>query len=191
MVTRARRIEKFLSQPFFVAEQFTGIPGVYVPLRDTLDGFEAICRGDCDTVPEQAFFMVGTLDDALDAANEVVDLATGPLKPKPVTTGAETPPSLVSATAGAGTDAVARDRHSARARLLEEESPRSSSGAAKSSSSRGAKSPSSPVTRRCSCRTPAVTSDGRTARTWSTATTSIRGLVEVLDGRVSSSSPTR
>jgi F-type H+-transporting ATPase subunit beta len=100
VVTRARRIEKFLSQPFFVAEQFTGIPGVYVPLRDTLDGFEAICRGDCDTVPEQAFFMVGTLGDALEAAKEVVDLASGPIKPKPVHTGAETPPSLVSTGAG-------------------------------------------------------------------------------------------
>jgi F-type H+-transporting ATPase subunit beta len=100
VVTRARRIEKFLSQPFFVAEQYTGIPGVYVSLRDTLDGFEAICRGDCDTVPEQAFFMVGTLADALEAAKESVDISTGPLKPKPVSTGAETAPSLVSAGTG-------------------------------------------------------------------------------------------
>ncbi|TLM65833.1 MAG: F0F1 ATP synthase subunit beta, partial [Actinobacteria bacterium] len=66
VVTRARRLQKFLSQPFHVAEQYTGIEGRYVSLTDTLDGFEAICEGRCDDVPEQAFFMAGTLLEALE-----------------------------------------------------------------------------------------------------------------------------
>jgi F-type H+/Na+-transporting ATPase subunit beta len=65
VVTRARRIQKFLSQPFFVAEQYTGIPGVYVPIAETIRGFEQICSGACDAVPEQAFFMASTIDDVL------------------------------------------------------------------------------------------------------------------------------
>ncbi len=72
VVTRARRLQKFLSQPFFVAEQYTGIPGVYVPLAETVRGFEAICSGQCDSIPEQAFFMAGTLDDVL-ARSKVID----------------------------------------------------------------------------------------------------------------------
>ena len=73
VVTRARRLQKFLSQPFFVAEQYTGIPGCYVPLAETIRGFEEICSGACDHVPEQAFFMASTLDDALAKAKEVVE----------------------------------------------------------------------------------------------------------------------
>jgi F-type H+-transporting ATPase subunit beta len=73
VVTRARRLQKFLSQPFFVAEQYTGIPGCYVPLADTVRGFEAICSGECDNVPEQAFYMASTLDDVMAKAQEVVD----------------------------------------------------------------------------------------------------------------------
>jgi F-type H+-transporting ATPase subunit beta len=65
VVIRARRLQKFLSQPFFVAEQFTGMEGRYVPLEDTLDGFERICDGLYDEVPEQAFHMVGTIEEAL------------------------------------------------------------------------------------------------------------------------------
>ena len=57
-------MQKFLSQPFFVAEQYTGIPGRYVPMEETLRGFKEICDGIHDDVPEQAFFMVGTIDDA-------------------------------------------------------------------------------------------------------------------------------
>ncbi len=62
-VDRARRIQRFLSQPTHVAEKFTGVPGVYVPLRETLRGFDAIIRGELDHLPEAAFFNVGTLDD--------------------------------------------------------------------------------------------------------------------------------
>jgi len=63
-VARARKIERFLSQPFFVAEAFIGKEGKYVSLEDTLYGFEEIIKGNCDDMPEQAFFMVGTLDEA-------------------------------------------------------------------------------------------------------------------------------
>ena len=62
-VNRARRIQRFLSQPTHVAEKFTGVPGVYVPLRETLRGFDAIIKGELDNLPEAAFFNVGTLDD--------------------------------------------------------------------------------------------------------------------------------
>lgn len=62
-VMRARKISRFLSQPFFVAEVFTGAPGKYVPLSDTLQGFNAIISGECDHLPEQAFYMVGTIDE--------------------------------------------------------------------------------------------------------------------------------
>ncbi|MCD4820116.1 MAG: F0F1 ATP synthase subunit beta [Candidatus Cloacimonetes bacterium] len=64
IVTRARKLERFFSQPFFVAEDFTNTPGVYVPLKDSLEGFKAIINGDCDKWPEQAFLMVGTIEDA-------------------------------------------------------------------------------------------------------------------------------
>ena len=63
-VTRARKLQKFLSQPFSVAENFTGLPGKYVPLAETIKGFAAIVDGECDDIPEWAFFNVGTLDDA-------------------------------------------------------------------------------------------------------------------------------
>ena len=63
-VTRARKLQKFLSQPFAVAENFTGLKGVYVPLAETVKGFAAIVDGECDDIPEWAFFNVGTLDDA-------------------------------------------------------------------------------------------------------------------------------
>lgn len=67
-VYRARKIEKFLSQPFHVAEQFTGVPGKYVPLSETIKGFEAIIGGEADNYPENAFFNVGTLDDVVEKA---------------------------------------------------------------------------------------------------------------------------
>merc|ERR1712003_602813 len=63
LVARARKIERFLSQPFFVAEVFTGSPGVYVPLSDTILGFAAILTGNIDHLPEQAFYMVGSIED--------------------------------------------------------------------------------------------------------------------------------
>ena len=63
-VDRARKLERFFSQPFTVAEQFTGTPGVYVPVEDTVRGFKEILEGKHDDLPEQAFFMVGTIEDA-------------------------------------------------------------------------------------------------------------------------------
>ena len=62
-VQRARRIERFLGQNFFVAQKFTGLPGSYVPLKDTIDAFERICNGEFDHYPEQAFNGLGGLDD--------------------------------------------------------------------------------------------------------------------------------
>lgn len=64
IVARARKIERFLSQPFYVAEQFTGFPGIYTPLADTIDSFRRVCAGEADDLPEGAFMYVGTLDDA-------------------------------------------------------------------------------------------------------------------------------
>jgi F-type H+-transporting ATPase subunit beta len=64
IVARARKIERFLSQPFFVAEQFTGFPGIYVPLKETIDSFRRLADGEGDDLPESAFMYVGTLDDA-------------------------------------------------------------------------------------------------------------------------------
>ncbi len=63
-VNRARKLERFFSQPFFVAEQFTNTPGQYVPLKKTIEGFKTILNGDCDTWPEQAFLLVGTIEQA-------------------------------------------------------------------------------------------------------------------------------
>ncbi len=65
VVTRARKIQRFLSQPFFVAEVFTGSPGKYVPLKETIRGFKMIISGELDHLPEQAFYMVGTIDEAI------------------------------------------------------------------------------------------------------------------------------
>ena len=70
-VARARKIQRFLSQPFFVAEVFTGSPGKYVSLKDTIAGFKGILAGDYDSIPEQAFYMVGTIDEALEKAKSM------------------------------------------------------------------------------------------------------------------------
>ena len=70
-VARARKIERFLSQPFHVAETFTGKPGKYVSLRDTIKGFQGIINGDYDDLPEQAFYMVGTIDEAVEKAKTI------------------------------------------------------------------------------------------------------------------------
>lgn len=67
-VYRARKIQKFLSQPFHVAENFTGMQGKYVPIQETIRGFEAIIGGEMDNVPEQAFMMAGTVDDVMEKA---------------------------------------------------------------------------------------------------------------------------
>ncbi len=70
-VARARKIQRFLSQPFFVAEVFTGSPGKYVSLKDTITGFKAIVAGEYDHLPEQAFYMVGSIDEAVEKANKM------------------------------------------------------------------------------------------------------------------------
>ena len=70
-VTRARKIQKFLSQPFFVAEVFTGVPGRYVPIKETIRAFKGIVEGDYDHLPEQAFYMVGTIEDAIAKAKTI------------------------------------------------------------------------------------------------------------------------
>ena len=71
VVGRARRIQRFLSQPFFVAEQFTGAPGKYVEIEDTVKGFKEILEGKHDNLPEQAFYMVGTIDEAIEKAKKL------------------------------------------------------------------------------------------------------------------------
>ena len=70
-VMRARKIQKFLSQPFFVAETFTGIPGKYVPLKETIRGFKMIIDGEMDSYPEAAFFNVGTIDEVIEKARSM------------------------------------------------------------------------------------------------------------------------
>jgi F-type H+/Na+-transporting ATPase subunit beta len=70
-VARARRLQQFLSQPFHVAEQFTGRPGKYVKLADTVRSFKEIVEGKHDALPEQAFYMQGTIDDVLQRAEEL------------------------------------------------------------------------------------------------------------------------
>jgi F-type H+/Na+-transporting ATPase subunit beta len=70
-VSRARKIQRFLSQPFHVAEVFTGSPGKYVPLKETIRGFKMIVAGECDALPEQAFYMVGTIDEAFEKAKKI------------------------------------------------------------------------------------------------------------------------
>nr|PZN47232.1 MAG: F0F1 ATP synthase subunit beta [Actinomycetota bacterium] len=71
IVNRARRVERFLSQPMFAAEQFTGQPGVFTPLDETIASFKALCAGEYDHLPEQAFYMVGGIDDAVKKAKEL------------------------------------------------------------------------------------------------------------------------
>ncbi len=71
IVNRARKIQRFLSQPFFVAEVFTNSPGKYVTLAETIRGFNGIVNGDYDHIPEQAFYMVGTIDEAVEKADKM------------------------------------------------------------------------------------------------------------------------
>jgi len=70
-VARARRLQRFLSQPFFVGEQFTGTPGSYVPIADTIRGFKEILEGKHDDLPEQAFFMVGGIEEAVEKGKKL------------------------------------------------------------------------------------------------------------------------
>ncbi|HCG90785.1 MAG TPA: F0F1 ATP synthase subunit beta [Dehalococcoidia bacterium] len=73
VVFRARKIQRFLTQPFFVAEQFTGTPGKYVPVKETVRGFAEILEGKHDDLPEQAFYMVGTIDEAIEKAKQMAE----------------------------------------------------------------------------------------------------------------------
>tara|TARA_R110000751_G_scaffold306380_1_gene424581 strand:- start:1315 stop:2697 length:1383 start_codon:yes stop_codon:yes gene_type:complete len=75
VVARARKIQRFLSQPFHVAEVFTGSPGVFVQLEDTIKAFAAICAGEYDHMPEQAFYMVGTIEEAIEKAKKMAEAA--------------------------------------------------------------------------------------------------------------------
>src|SRR5690606_24086667 len=70
-VSRARKIERFFSQPFHVAEVFTGSPGKYVPLKDTIRGFKGIVEGEYDHLPEQAFYMVGSIEEAVEKGKKI------------------------------------------------------------------------------------------------------------------------
>ena len=71
VVTRARKIQRFLSQPFHVAEVFTGSPGVLVSLQDTIKGFKGITEGEYDDLPEAAFYMVGTIEEAVEKGKKL------------------------------------------------------------------------------------------------------------------------
>ena len=72
VVQRARRVQRFLSQPFHVAEQFTGIPGVFVNIEDTIKGFNMIIDGEVDEYPESAFNMVGTIEEAIEKGKKIL-----------------------------------------------------------------------------------------------------------------------
>jgi F-type H+-transporting ATPase subunit beta len=72
VVARARKVQRFLSQPFHVAEQFTGTPGKYVPIKDTIEAFKEVISGAMDDIPEQAFYMVGNLDEVREKAKEII-----------------------------------------------------------------------------------------------------------------------
>ena len=75
VVTRARRVQRFLSQPFAVAEQFTGVPGVMVSIEDTIKGFRMILDGEVDNLPEQAFLNVGTIEEAMEKGKKLLEQA--------------------------------------------------------------------------------------------------------------------
>ena len=72
-VSRARKIEKFFSQPFFVAEQFTGMEGKYVSIDETIRGFKGICEGKYDEIPEQAFYMVGGIEEVIEKKDKMAE----------------------------------------------------------------------------------------------------------------------
>ena len=76
-MNRARRVQRFLSQPFSVAEQFTGVPGVMVNIEDTIKGFRMILDGEVDYLPEQAFLNVGTIEDAIAKGQKLLESAKG------------------------------------------------------------------------------------------------------------------
>ena len=93
-VSRARKIERFFSQPFHVAEVFTGSPGKYVSLKDTIRGFKAIVDGEYDHLPEQAFYMVGGIEEAVEKAKKTASVSA-----KRATDMADEPPSVATSSA--------------------------------------------------------------------------------------------
>ena len=76
-VNRARKVQRYLSQPFAVAEQFTGVPGVMVSIEDTVRGFKMILDGEVDDIPEQAFLNVGTIEEAIKKGEEMLAAVAG------------------------------------------------------------------------------------------------------------------
>ena len=76
-VSRARKVQRFLSQPFHVAEQFTGLKGVFVSIEDTIRGFNMIMDGEVDEYPEAAFNLVGTIEDAIEKGKKMMEAAKG------------------------------------------------------------------------------------------------------------------
>ena len=74
LVARARKIQRFLSQPFDVSEKFNGFPGKYVPLKETIRGFKEILEGKHDNLPESAFLFVGTIDEAIEKAKQIENI---------------------------------------------------------------------------------------------------------------------
>jgi F-type H+-transporting ATPase subunit beta len=99
-VARARKIQRFLSQPFHVAEVFTGSPGKYVSLKETIRGFKMIVDGECDALPEQAFYMVGTIDEAFEKAKSM-DASAAKAKPAEAATAKGKPAEAAGKTAKA------------------------------------------------------------------------------------------
>merc|ERR1712051_712268 len=77
IVSRARKVQRFLSQPFFVAEIFTGTPGAFVDLETTINDFETVLSGNCDDIPEAAFYMIGGMDDVKEKAAKLAAVASG------------------------------------------------------------------------------------------------------------------
>jgi F-type H+-transporting ATPase subunit beta len=73
IVSRARRVQRFLSQPFFVAEQYTGLKGTFVPIEETIKGFKMIMNGDVDEYPESAFNLVGTIEQAIEKGKAILE----------------------------------------------------------------------------------------------------------------------
>jgi len=91
-VARARKIQRFLSQPFTVAQNFTGSPGKYVALKDTIKGFKMIVEGECDALPEQAFYMVGTIEEAFEKAKTLEPAGDSAAKETAAAKGRAAPP---------------------------------------------------------------------------------------------------
>ena len=126
-VARARKIQRFLSQPFTVAQNFTGTPGKYVSLKDTIKGFKMIVNGECDALPEQAFYMVGGIEEAFAKAEEMQKrLPRSNGQPPPSTSTSSAPKSRSSPARRSSSCCRARRASSASTRATRRSSPASS-----------------------------------------------------------------